>query len=343
MKRYELIQKLPKAELHLHIEGTFEPELMFEIGRRNGLASRFKSIADIKEAYNFHNLQSFLDIYYEGANVLLHERDFYDLTMAYLVKCKADNVVHTEIFFDPQTHTDRGVTFETVFKGIHKALNDGEKELGITSHMIMCFLRHLSEEAAFKTLNDSLPYKKNILAVGLDSSEVGHPPSKFQKVFEAAMKEGYLTVAHAGEEGPPAYIWEALDLLKIKRIDHGVRALEDEKLMDRIIKEKIPLTVCPLSNLKLCVFKKLSDHNLKKLLQRGVKVTINSDDPAYFGGYANQNYMETAEALDLSIEELKTLAKNSFEASFLSDSVKANWINKIETCELANFTGHQLN
>lgn len=329
MNRNELIKNLPKAELHLHIEGTFEPELMFEIGRRNGLVSRFKNVADIKEAYNFHNLQSFLDIYYEGASVLLHERDFYDLTMAYLVRCKADNVVHTEIFFDPQTHTDRGVAFATVFKGIHSALKDAEKELGITSNMIMCFLRHLSEEEAFKTLNESLPFKKDILAVGLDSSEVGHPPSKFQRVFEAAIKEGYLTVAHAGEEGPPSYIWEALDLLKVKRIDHGVRVIEDEKLMARIIEEKIPLTVCPLSNLKLCVFKNLSDHNLKKLLDRGVKVTINSDDPAYFGGYANQNYLETAEALNLSIEELKIIATNSFEASFLNDKMKKEWISKI--------------
>ena len=332
MTRTELIKKLPKAELHLHIEGTFEPELMFEIARRNRIVTRFSTIADIKKAYNFHNLQSFLDIYYEGANVLLHERDFYDLTMAYLIRCKEDNVVHTEIFFDPQTHTDRGVTFETIFKGIHGALKDAEKELCITSHMIMCFLRHLSEEDAFKTLKDSLPFKKDILAVGLDSSEVGHPPAKFQRVFEAAMKEGYLTVAHAGEEGPPAYIWEALDLLKIKRIDHGVRALEDEKLMDRIISDKIPVTVCPLSNLKLCVFKKLSDHNLKKLLQRGVKVTINSDDPAYFGGYANQNYLETAEALDLSEDELKTLAVNSFEASFLDDKIKQEWIKKVQSC-----------
>jgi adenosine deaminase len=330
MNHSELIKKLPKAELHLHIEGTFEPELMFEIARRNKVVTRFNSIGEIKEAYNFHNLQSFLDIYYEGANVLLHERDFYDLTMAYLVRCKEDNVVHTEIFFDPQTHTDRGVSFETVFKGIHAALKDAESAWGITSHMIMCFLRHLSEEEAFKTLKESLPFKKHILAVGLDSSEVGHPPSKFQRVFEAAIKEGFLTVAHAGEEGPPAYIWEALDLLKVKRIDHGVRSLEDEKLMERIIAEKIPLTVCPLSNLKLCVFKKLSDHNLKKLLHRGVKVTINSDDPAYFGGYANQNYLETAEALDLSSDELKTLAINSFEASFLDEKIKNKWIGIIK-------------
>jgi adenosine deaminase len=332
MKQIELIKKLPKAELHLHIEGTFEPELMFEIAQRNKKEIRFKSVAEIKEAYNFHNLQSFLDIYYEGAGVLIHERDFYDLTMAYLKRCREDNVVHTEIFFDPQTHTERGVSFETVFKGIHGALKDAQKEWGITSHMIMCFLRHLSEEDAFKTLNDSLPFKKDIIAVGLDSSEVGHPPSKFQRVFEAAMKEGYLTVAHAGEEGPPSYIWEAMDLLKIKRIDHGVRSLEDEKLMERIIKEKMALTVCPLSNLKLCVFKKLSDHNLKKLLDKGVKVTINSDDPAYFGGYMNQNFIETAKALVLSEGDLKTIAANSFEASFLPEDIKAKWISTIYTC-----------
>ena len=332
MKQTELIKKLPKAELHLHIEGTFEPELMFEIAQRNKKEIRFKSVEEIKEAYNFHNLQSFLDIYYEGAGVLIHERDFYDLTMAYLKRCREDNVVHTEIFFDPQTHTERGVRFETVFKGIHGALKDAQKEWGITSHMIMCFLRHLSEEDAFKTLNDSLPFKKEIIAVGLDSSEVGHPPSKFKRVFEAAMKEGYLTVAHAGEEGPPSYIWEAMDLLKIKRIDHGVRSLEDEKLMERIIKEKMALTVCPLSNLKLCVFKKLSDHNLKKLLDRGVKVTINSDDPAYFGGYMNQNFIETAKALELSDKDLKTIAANSFEASFLAEEIKAKWISVIYSC-----------
>jgi len=323
------IAKLPKAELHLHIEGTFEPELMFEIAQRNKVSIRFKNVAEIKEAYNFHNLQSFLDIYYEGAKVLLFEKDFYDLTMAYLVRCRVDNVVHTEIFFDPQTHTDRGVSFETVFKGIHTALKDAEKEWGITSHMIMCFLRHLPEADAFKTLKEALPFKKHILAVGLDSSEMGHPPEKFQRVFEAAIKEGFLTVAHAGEEGPPAYIWEALDLLKVKRIDHGVRSLEDEKLMERIISEKIPLTICPLSNLKLCVFKKLSEHNLKHLLNRGVKVTINSDDPAYFGGYLNQNYLETAQALDLSLDELKLIASHSIEASFLNEALKLKWLSII--------------
>lgn len=333
MNQIELIKKLPKAELHLHIEGTFEPELMFEIAQRNQVNLRFKSVAEIKEAYNFHNLQSFLDIYYEGAGVLLQERDFYDLTMAYLKRCREDNVVHTEIFFDPQTHTDRGVPFATVFKGIHQALQDARNEWGITSHMIMCFLRHLSEAEAFETLKQSLPFKKDILAVGLDSSEVGHPPSKFQRVFEAAMKEGYLTVAHAGEEGDPSYIWEALDLLKVKRIDHGVRSIEDEKLMERIIKEKIPLTVCPLSNLKLCVFKKLTDHNLKQLLDQGVKVTINSDDPAYFGGYANQNFIDTAQALKLSHAELKTIAINSFEASFLPQEEKERWIAQIQSLQ----------
>ena len=330
MDQNEFICKLPKAELHLHIEGTFEPELMFEIARRNNVKIRFNSVEEIRQAYNFQDLQSFLDIYYEGANVLLHENDFYDLTMAYLRRCQQDNVVHTEIFFDPQTHSSRGVSFETVLKGIHRALKDAKNEWGITSHLIMCFLRHLSEEDAFRTLESALPFKEHILAVGLDSSEVGHPPSKFERVFEAAMKEGFLTVAHAGEEGPPAYIWEALDLLKVQRIDHGVRALEDEDLMKRIICEKIPLTVCPLSNLKLRVFGTLSEHNLKKLLSRGVKVTINSDDPAYFGGYANQNYLESSAALGLTQEELRTLAVNSFEASFLPESEKRIWIKKIQ-------------
>jgi adenine deaminase len=331
MDREELIKKLPKAELHLHIEGSFEPELMFHIAQRNNVPIRFKNVQEVKEAYNFHNLQSFLDIYYEGANVLLKEQDFYDLTMAYLKRCKEDYVVHTEIFFDPQTHTDRGVPFSVVFHGIHKALKDAENQWGITSRMIMCFLRHLSEESAFKTLQDSLPYKEYISAVGLDSSEVGHPPSKFQRVFEAAMKEGYLTVAHAGEEGPPSYVWEALNLLRVKRIDHGVRSLEDDNLMSKIIDEKIPLTVCPLSNLKLCVVRNLKDHNLKKMLKLGVKITINSDDPAYFGGYMNQNYLATAEALDLSPEELKTIAANSFEGSFLSDAQKLKWLTVINT------------
>ncbi len=324
----ELISVLPKAELHLHIEGSFEPELMFEIAERNKVSIPYKSVEEVRDAYSFHNLQSFLDIYYAGASVLLKEVDFYDMTMAYLKRCYEDHVVHTEIFFDPQTHTDRGVPFEVVFKGIKNALDEGEKKYGITSKMIMCFLRHLSEEEAFKTLEMAKPFKDNIIAVGLDSSEVGHPPAKFQKVFDEARSQGYLTVAHAGEEGPPDYIWQALDLLKVKRIDHGVRALEDEKLMDIIIRERIPLTVCPLSNLKLCVVDDLRKHNLKKMLDRGVCVTINSDDPSYFGGYMNQNFLETSKALNLNKSDLIQIAKNSFEASFMDDKEKEHWIEK---------------
>jgi len=329
MNPVELIKKIPKAELHLHIEGSLEPELMFEIANRNQIPIRFKSVDEIRSAYSFHNLQSFLDIYYEGAKVLIHEKDFYDLTHAYLKRCKEDHVVHTEIFFDPQTHTHRGVAFETVFNGIHRALTDARNEWGITSRLILCFLRHLSEDDAFITLKQALPYKRDIIAVGLDSSEVGHPPSKFKRVFEAALKEGFLTVAHAGEEGPPAYIHEALDLLHVKRIDHGVRSIEDPKLFQRIVEERIPLTVCPLSNVKLCVVKKLSDHNLKALLNQGACVTINSDDPAYFGGYLNQNFIETAQALNLTAPEIKSLAANSFEGSFLSAEEKQKWIQAI--------------
>ncbi len=323
-----LIKKLPKAELHLHIEGSFEPELMFEIAQRNKVDIRFKNIEEVREAYNFHNLQSFLDIYYEGAKVLIKEEDFYDLTYAYLQKCHEDNVVHTEIFFDPQTHTQRGVSFETCFLGIKRALDDAQREMGISSEIIMCFLRHLSEKEAFQTLKESLPFKDNIIGVGLDSSEVGHPPSKFQNVFQKARELGFVTVAHAGEEGPPEYIWEALDLLEIKRIDHGVRSIEDEELLQRIIKEKMALTVCPLSNIKLRVFNKMEEHNLKTLLEKGVKVTINSDDPAYFGGYMNQNFLETAKALKLTSEQIVQLSINSFEASFISDALKEKWINQ---------------
>ncbi len=330
MKQIQLIEKIPKAELHLHIEGTLEPELMFKLAQRNKIPLRFKNIDEVRKAYDFHNLQSFLDIYYEGAKVLVHEEDFYDMTMAYLLKCRKDNVVHTEIFFDPQTHTERGISFETALNGIHRALADAKKEFGLSSHIIMCFLRHLSEEDAFKTLKEALPFKDKILGVGLDSGEVGHPPAKFERVFAAAREAGFLTVAHAGEEGPPSYIWEALDLLKVKRIDHGVRSIEDEKLMTRIIDEKMPLTVCPLSNIKLCVFKKMEDHNLKKLLQKGVMVTINSDDPAYFGGYMNQNFIEASRALDLSVDEIKTLASNSFSASFLPQAEKNKWIKEIK-------------
>ncbi len=329
MNRLELIRTLPKAELHVHIEGTFEPELMFAIAQRNKIAIPYKSVEEVKQAYNFHNLQSFLDIYYAGATVLIHEQDFYDLAWAYFEKCAEDRVVHTEMFFDPQTHTDRGVAFATVLNGLQRACDDAKAKLGISSHLIMCFLRHLSEDAAFATLEQALPYKDQIIAVGLDSSEVGHPPSKFERVFAKAREAGFLVVAHAGEEGPAAYVWEALDLLKVNRIDHGVRSEEDPELMQRLIAEKMPLTVCPLSNLKLCVVDDMQQHNIRRLLQQGVHVTVNSDDPSYFGGYMNDNFIAIAEALDLSNEELKQLAINSFEASFITDTEKEQWINQI--------------
>ena len=330
MNQLELIRALPKAELHVHIEGTFEPELMFSIAQRNQIDIPYKSVEEVKQAYNFHNLQSFLDIYYAGANVLIHEQDFYDLAWAYFEKCAEDNVVHTEMFFDPQTHTDRGIAFEVVLNGLQRACADAKAKLGITSHLIMCFLRHLSEEAAFKTLEQAIPFKDQIIGVGLDSSEVGHPPSKFERVFAKAREEGFLIVAHAGEEGPAEYVWEALDLLKVNRIDHGVRSEEDPKLMARLIAEKMPLTVCPLSNLKLCVVDDMADHNIRRLLQQGVHVTVNSDDPSYFGGYMNDNFIAIAESLDLTADELKTLAINSFEASFISDEEKLKWTNEIK-------------
>ncbi|WP_107857676.1 adenosine deaminase [Neisseria subflava] len=327
----QIIQALPKAELHVHIEGTFEPELMFEIAKRNHIAIPYKNVDAVRQAYDFHNLQSFLDIYYAGAGVLLYEADFYDLTRAYLERCREDNVVHTEIFFDPQTHTARGVAFETVINGIVRSCREAGQQWGISTRLIMCFLRHLSEESAFETLNQALPYKEHIIGVGLDSSEQGHPPAKFERVFAQARAEGLLTVAHAGEEGPPEYVYEALDLLHVRRIDHGVRAEEDEALMARLIKEQMPLTVCPLSNLKLKVFPEMARHNLRRMLQRGVLVTVNSDDPAYFGGYMNRNFEALAEALDLSAEEIKTLCANSFRASFLSEAEKEEWIRKIES------------
>ncbi|WP_180113967.1 adenosine deaminase [Acinetobacter sp. YH12063] len=330
MDQLELIRALPKAELHVHIEGTFEPELMFAIAQRNNIAIPYQSVEELKEAYNFHNLQSFLDIYYAGANVLIHEQDFYDLAWAYFEKCAEDHVVHTEMFFDPQTHTDRGVAFETVLNGLQRACDDAKAKLGISSHLIMCFLRHLSEDAAFATLEQALPYKDQIIGVGLDSSEVGHPPSKFERVFAKAREAGFLIVAHAGEEGPAEYVWEALDLLKVNRVDHGVRSEEDPALMQRLIAEKMPLTVCPLSNLKLCVVNDMAEHNIRRLLQQGVHVTVNSDDPSYFGGYMNDNFIAITKALDLSNAELKQLAINSFEASFISDAEKQAWIKKIE-------------
>ncbi|MCQ4271310.1 adenosine deaminase [Pseudomonas kuykendallii] len=311
---YDWLNALPKAELHLHLEGSLEPELLFALAERNKIALPWGDVESLRGAYAFNNLQEFLDLYYQGANVLRHEQDFYDLTWAYLEKCKAQNVIHTEPFFDPQTHTDRGVPFEVVLDGIAGALRDGRDKLGISSGLILSFLRHLSEDEAQATLDQALPFRDAFVAVGLDSSEVGHPPSKFRRVFDRARAEGFLTVAHAGEEGPPEYIWEALDLLKVSRIDHGVRAAEDPKLIERLIDEQIPLTVCPLSNTKLCVFDDMSQHNILELLERGVKVTVNSDDPAYFGGYVTENFQALHESLGMTQGQAKRLAQNSLDA-----------------------------
>ena len=312
----DVIAALPKAELHLHIEGTLEPELMFELARRNGVALPHASVDALRRAYEFTDLQSFLDIYYQGASVLQTRQDFHDMALAYFRKAASQNVRHAEIFFDPQTHTHRGIAFETVISGIRDAQQLAERELNLTSRLILCFLRHLSEDDAMKTLDDALPFRDSFVAVGLDSSELGHPPSKFQRVFARAHDAGLFAVAHAGEEGPPEYIWEALDLLGVRRIDHGVRCLEDPKLVARLAADQIPLTVCPLSNVKLRVFDTIRDHNLRELLDRGLKVTINSDDPAYFGGYINENYSAVANALALTRAELEQIAKSSFEASF---------------------------
>lgn len=311
---YAWLNALPKAELHLHLEGSLEPELLFALAERNKVALPWADVDSLRKAYAFRNLQEFLDLYYQGAGVLRTEQDFYDLTWAYLQKCKAQNVVHTEPFFDPQTHTERGIPFEVALGGIARALEDGRRQLGISSGLILSFLRHLSEEEAFRTLEQALPFRDAFFAVGLDSSEVGHPPRKFQRVFERARGEGLLAVAHAGEEGPPEYIWEALDLLKVKRIDHGVRAAEDPKLLERLIDEQIPLTVCPLSNVKLCVFKDMAEHNILRLLEMGVKVTVNSDDPAYFGGYVTENFAALQEGLGMTCEQAERLAQNSLEA-----------------------------
>ncbi|WP_423360086.1 adenosine deaminase [Pseudomonas citronellolis] len=311
---YEWLNALPKAELHLHLEGTLEPELLFALAERNRVKLPWADVETLRKAYAFNNLQEFLDLYYAGADVLRSEQDFYDLTWAYLLKCKAQNVIHVEPFFDPQTHTDRGIPFEVVLRGIQGALKDGEQLLGISHGLILSFLRHLSEEEAFKTLEQAMPFRDAFVAVGLDSSEVGHPPSKFQRVFDRARAEGLLTVAHAGEEGPPQYIWEALDLLKVERIDHGVRAIEDERLMQRIIDEQIPLTVCPLSNTKLCVFEHMGQHNILAMLERGVKVTVNSDDPAYFGGYVSENFQALYEHLGMTKEQAQRLAQNGLDA-----------------------------
>jgi adenosine deaminase len=327
---HDFIGGIPKAELHLHIEGTFEPELMFIISKRNNIRLKYNTIEELKKAYNFNNLQEFLDIYYEGASVLLTEKDFYDLTWAYIEKIYKENVYHSEIFFDPQTHTNRGVLFKTVITGIHNALVDANEKLGISSDIILCFLRHLDADSAMKTLEEAVPYKNWIKAVGLDSSEVGHPPSKFRDVFDKARSLHFLTVAHAGEEGPAGYVREALDFLKVSRIDHGNNSLHDEKLVDDLVKQKIPLTVCPLSNLKLKVVNDLKDHPLMQMLKKGLMATINSDDPAYFGGYLNENYISVADALSLTKDDIYRLARNSFEASFLSQQQKEVLIMKLD-------------
>ncbi|MBY7957740.1 adenosine deaminase [Vibrio fluvialis] len=325
----EFIQQLPKVELHLHIEGSLEPELMFDLAQRNQIAIPFSSPDEVRAAYQFSNLQSFLDIYYQGANVLIHEQDFFDLTWAYLLRCQQDNVMHTEIFFDPQTHTARGIAFETVINGITQALEKGQQELGISSQLIMCFLRHLSEADAMLTLQQALPYKDKIVGVGLDSSEQGHPPEKFQQVFRQAREAGFIAVAHAGEEGPALNIRNAIDLLGVQRVDHGVRCVEDAALVQQLKQTRMPLTVCPLSNLKLKVFTEMEQHNIVDLLRQGLCVTINSDDPAYFGGYMTDNFMAVADAHPMSHQELAQFTLNAIEASFISDAEKAHMNAKV--------------
>ena len=326
----ELIKKLPKAELHLHIEGSLEPELMFRLAKKNQIEIPYKDIEDVRNAYNFTNLQTFLDIYYAGANVLITEDDFYDLTWEYILKCVEDNVIHTEIFFDPQTHTARGVAFETVITGIKRALADAKAQYGITSCIIMCFLRHLSQEEAFETLEQALPFKDDIIGVGLDSSELGNPPSKFIDVFKKAKEEGFKLVAHAGEEADFSYIYEALDLLDISRIDHGVQSIKSAELMQRLKDEQMPLTVCPNSNIELRVFDTYKEHNIKELLDYGLNITVNSDDPAYFKGYINQNFINISENLPLTEDDIITLVKNSFRSSFISDELKQQYLDKVD-------------
>jgi adenosine deaminase len=326
----QFLTDLPKAELHLHIEGTLEPELMFELARRNGIDLPYPDVDAVRRAYVFDDLQSFLDIYYAGCRVLITEQDFYDLTLAYTQLAVHQGVRHAEIFFDPQTHTQRNIAFSTVVNGISAALSDAERSLGMTSRLILCFLRDLSAEAAMATLDEALPYRDRMVAVGLDSAEVGNPPEKFQRVFERAQAEGFLTVAHAGEEGPPEYMWQALDLLHVSRIDHGVRCVEDEQLVERLVAQQIPLTVCPISNVKLGVFPSLEQHDLGRLLHRGVRVTVNSDDPAYFGAYIADNYLAAAQSLGLTTGDLVQLARNSFLASFLEQHDRQRHLDEIE-------------
>lgn len=324
------VRSLPKAELHLHIEGTLEPEMMFELARRNGVALPWDSVAATRAAYAFSDLQSFLDLYYAGAAVLIDEQDFFELALAYFERAHADGVVHAELFFDPQTHTARGVAFETVLDGLERACGEAQARWGISSRLILCFLRHLSEDEGFATLAQALPHLARIHGVGLDSSEKGHPPSKFARLFARCRELGLHVVAHAGEEGPPAYIVEALDILGAERIDHGVRAAEDPVLLERLARDQVALTVCPLSNVKLCVFGQLAEHNLGRLLDAGLKVTINSDDPAYFGGYIAQNYVDTAQALGLTRGQLKHIARNSLEASFVPEGLRAPWLERLD-------------
>ncbi len=318
----KFVAGLPKIELHVHIEGTLEPELLFALAERNHIELPYPDVDSLRSAYQFTNLQSFLDLYYQGAAVLQTQADFFDLTWAYLLRCQQDNVVHTEIFFDPQTHTQRGISFETVILGIQSALEQGERELGITSRLILCFLRHLSEESAFATLEQALPFKAVIHGIGLDSSELGNPPEKFARVFARAKTEGWRLVAHAGEEGPASYIWDALDLLHVDRVDHGVRAMDDPLLLARLAAERMPLTVCPLSNTRLCVYATMAEHTILDLLDKGLCVTVNSDDPAYFGGYMGANYQALVDHLQASKEQLRQLALNSVEASWLGDKQK---------------------
>lgn len=324
------LHNMPKAELHMHLEGSIEPGMMMTIGRRNNIELPFADESAARAAYQFKDLQSFLDIYYRSANVLQTEEDFYDMTWAYLQRCHLQHVIHTEPFFDPQTHTDRGIAFETVINGIRRALSDAEAQLGISTRLILCFLRHLSADEAMQTLEQALPFKDDIVAVGLDSSESDFPPSLFQQVFEHAMEEGFLTVAHAGEEGPPEYIRQALDLLHVRRIDHGVRSSEDPDLIQRLIQDQTPLTVCPLSNVKLRVFHSMADHNILSLLDAGLNVTVNSDDPAYFGGYVHENFLALYEDLQLNREQAARLARNSFEASFAPPERKTEMIGSLD-------------
>jgi len=330
MNPIELIQILPKAELHLHIEGSFEPELMFEIAKRNAIKLPYASIDELKGLYNFNNLQEFLDIYYQGVGVLQKEQDFYDLTWAYLQRAKADNVVHTEIMFDPQSHTNRGIPLATAINGIARALEDGQNKLGISSYLIFSLLRHLSEEECLQTLEQGVAFQDKFIAIGLDSSEMGNPPEKFTKLYARATELGLLKVAHAGEEGPAQYVWSAIDTLGVDRIDHGNRCLDDNKLVDYIVAKDLTLTVCPLSNLKLCVVDDLKNHPIKTMLDKGLNATVNSDDPAYFGGYVNDNFIAIAEALDLSNEDIVQLVKNSFKGSFLSETAIDERLNQID-------------